>query len=121
MIKVVIFHMPEEPVAWVQPNWSKQLCHALECYNVVMEEGEKDPRKINIHEFEGECEVEEAKAEIPDISNRLKNKQVNIGSEAQPKFAKVSDYWDEDVVDKVIELLCKYQDLFPTKFFDLKG
>eukprot|EP00253_Pinus_taeda_P023213 PITA_23213 len=31
------------------------------------------------------------------------------------------DYWDEDIVDKVTELLHEYHDLFPTKFLDLKG
>jgi len=30
-------------------------------------------------------------------------------------------HWDEDTVDKVYEILRKYQDLFPTKFPDLKG
>lgn len=46
---------------------------------------------------------------------------MNIGSDAQPKFAKIGDYWDEDIVDKVMELLCEYRDLFLTKFLDLKG
>jgi len=43
-------------------------------------------------------------------------KQVNIGTEAEPKFAKIGDYWDDAMVDKVTELLHEYQDLFPTKF-----
>lgn len=33
----------------------------------------------------------------------------------------LGDYWDDATVDKVIELLCEYQDLFPTKITDLKG
>ena len=45
---------------------------------------------------------------------------MNIGSEAQSKFAKISDYWDEDIVDKITELLREYQDLFPTNFSNLK-
>ena len=28
---------------------------------------------------------------------------------------------DDAVVDKVVELLCEYHDLFPMNFFDLKG
>jgi len=51
----------------------------------------------------------------------VKTKQVNIGTKAEPKFTKIKDYWDDAMVDKVIELLCEYQDLFPTKFMDLKG
>eukprot|EP00253_Pinus_taeda_P031910 PITA_31910 len=31
------------------------------------------------------------------------------------------DYWDDAMVDKVIELLHKYQDLFPTNITKLKG
>jgi len=38
-----------------------------------------------------------------------------------PKFAKIGDYWDDATMDKVPELLCEYQDLFPTKFSNLKG
>jgi len=56
-----------------------------------------------------------------DITAPLKTKQVNIGTKAESKFAKIGDYWDDATVDKVVELLCEYQDLFPTKFLDLKG
>jgi len=41
--------------------------------------------------------------------------------EAEPKFTKIGDHWDDVMVDKVTELLPEYQDLFPTKFTDLKG
>ena len=51
----------------------------------------------------------------------LKTRQVNIGTEVQPKFEKIGDYWDDAMVDKVTNFLHKYQDLFPTKFSDLKG
>ena len=51
----------------------------------------------------------------------MHTKQVNIGLEAEPKFVNIGSYWDEDTVDKVVELLHEYQDLFTTKFFDLKG
>lgn len=51
----------------------------------------------------------------------LKTKQVNIETEADPNFAKIEDYWDDAIVDKVFELLHEYQDLFSTKFSDLKG
>ena len=48
-------------------------------------------------------------------------KQVNIRMEAKLEFMKIGSYWDDAMVDKVTELLCEYQDLFPTKFMDLKG
>eukprot|EP00253_Pinus_taeda_P035509 PITA_35509 len=104
-------------------KWTKttQLCHALECYNVTTEEEDEDPRNINILEIEGHHEVEGPQIGNPDITTPLKTRQVNIGTEAEPKFAKIGDYWDDATIDKVIELLCEYQDLFPTKFLDLKG
>ena len=48
-------------------------------------------------------------------------KQVNIGSNAEPKYVTLGDYWDDATMDKVTELLREYQDLFPTKIMDLKG
>lgn len=51
----------------------------------------------------------------------MKTKQVKIGTEVEPKFMKIRDYWDDVAVDKVVELLHEYQDLFPMKFSDLKG
>ena len=33
----------------------------------------------------------------------------------------IADYWDEDTIGKVIELIHEYQELFPTKFMKLKG
>ena len=34
---------------------------------------------------------------------------------------KIGDYWDDATMDKVVELLREYQDLFLTKIMDLKG
>jgi len=47
--------------------------------------------------------------------------KVNIGTEEAPKLASIGDYWDEKTVCKVTELLHEYQDLFPTKFTEMKG
>jgi hypothetical protein len=33
-----------------------------------------------------------------------------------PKMASIGDYWDEKTVEIIIELLCEYNDLFPTTF-----
>jgi len=41
--------------------------------------------------------------------------------EAELKFVKIGDYWDDATVDKVIKFLYEYQDLFRTKFTELKG
>lgn len=53
--------------------------------------------------------------------NPLKTKKVNIGSEEVPKFTTIGDYWDGETINKVTDLLHEYQELFPTKFSDMKG
>jgi hypothetical protein len=68
---------------------------------VTAEEEDEDPRNINIPEAEGHREVEgpqdrESRSSPP----HEKTKQVNIGTEAEPKFAKIGDYWDDATVDK---------------------
>ena len=46
---------------------------------------------------------------------------MKIGTKVELKFAKIGDYWDDATVDKVVEILREYQDLFPMNFSDLKG
>jgi hypothetical protein len=38
-----------------------------------------------------------------------------------PKFTKIGDYWNEETAENVVDLLHKYQDLFPTTFSEMKG
>ena len=59
--------------------------------------------------------------EAPEVTQPLKTRTVNIGSEEQPKLATIGDYWDDEMVSKVTQLLHEYQDLFPTKFSEMKG
>ena len=88
---------------------------------MTAEEEDEDLWKIKIPETEGHHEVKGPQIENPDIIAPLKTKQVNIGTEAEPKFTKIGDYWDDMKVDKVVEFLLEYQELFPTNFTDLKG
>jgi len=55
------------------------------------------------------------------VTKPLKIKKVNIGTKEYPKFANVGDYWDDETVSKITELLREYQELFPTKFSEMKG
>ena len=55
------------------------------------------------------------------MTQPLKMWTVNIGSKGKPKYAIIGDYWDEQMVSKVIQLLHEYQDLFLTKFSEMKG
>ena len=36
-------------------------------------------------------------------------------------MASIGDYWDEQTIESIIELLREYNDLFPTTFTDMKG
>eukprot|EP00253_Pinus_taeda_P021954 PITA_21954 len=99
-------------------HWQNQL---HEVSTLRSEEEDDDLRKINILETEGHSEVEGLQLENPDITEPLKTRQVNIGTEAKPKFVNIGDYSDDTTVDKVAELLREYQDLFPMNFSDLKG
>ena len=57
-VKVAIFRILQDPLDLIQPDWTTQLHHMLDCYNVTIEEEYKDPRNINIPETEGHREVE---------------------------------------------------------------
>jgi len=59
--------------------------------------------------------------EMPNITKTLKTKRVNIGLEDETKFAMIGGYCDEDTINKIIDLLHEYQELFPNKFSDMKG
>jgi hypothetical protein len=90
------------------------------CYNINADDDD-DSRKVNITEIENQRNVEGPGVELPFISQPIKIKKVNIGTEETPKLANVGDYWDAATIDKIIELLQEYQDLFPTKLIDMKG
>ncbi len=110
----------DKDIVEYQPDWKEQEANAVECYNLAIDE-EDDPRNINIPESEGHCEVHGPEIELPKVTQPLKTRKVNIGSEEMPKYATIGDYWDEEMVCKVTKLLHEYQDLFPTKFSKMKG
>ena len=51
----------------------------------------------------------------------MKIKNVNIGTEENPKIGIIGDYWDSEKMEKIIELLREHSDLFPTTFSEMKG
>ena len=48
-------------------------------------------------------------------------KKFNIGTVENPKMANIGDYWDEKTLESITELLCEYNDMFPTMFIEMKG
>jgi hypothetical protein len=94
----------------------------LSCYHVQEEVPEEDDmRDIHIKEAEGEREVEGPPLESKVIVVSIKVKKLNIGTVENPNMANIGDYWDEQIVESIIELLREYSDLFPTKFIEMKG
>jgi hypothetical protein len=51
----------------------------------------------------------------------IKDNKVNIGMNDNPKMASIRDYWDEKTLERIMELLHEYNDLFRTKFTEMKG
>jgi hypothetical protein len=103
-----------------EDEWTTPLQKLQGCYNINVDEDD-DPRNVNIVETEGQRDIEGQGVELPLIGQPIKIKKVNIGIEKAPKLANIGDYWDDATIDKIIELLHEYQDLFPTKFTDMKG
>ena len=44
-------------------------------------------------------------------------KKHNIGIEDQPKMETIGDYWDEEMVRLVIDILKEYEDIFQIIFY----
>jgi hypothetical protein len=80
-----------------------------------------DHTKVNIVEIEGQRDGKGPGVELPFIGHPIKIKKIKIGTKKTLNLANVGDYWDAATIDKIIELLHEYQDLFPTNFIDMKG
>ena len=44
----------------------------------------------------------------------MKIRKLNIGSDENPNFSNVGDYWDKETMAKITDLLHEFQDLFLT-------
>lgn len=53
-IKAMIFQTPIEPINWMHPEWSAQLQHAMECYNVTRKKATRI-HKISIFLRQKDC------------------------------------------------------------------
>ena len=75
-----------------------------------------DPLEINIPKLKGIRTLEGVAMITDQFLKPLKIKKVNIGSVENPNFANIGDYWNEETMGKITDLLHEFQDLFPTKF-----
>jgi hypothetical protein len=108
------------PLEQEEDEWTAPLQKLQGCYTINANE-DNDPRKVNIVETIDQRDVEGPEIEIPFIGQPIKIKKVNIGTEQTPNLANVGDYCDAATIDKITELLHEYQDLFLTKFTNMKG
>ena len=79
----------------------------MDCYNLAGERDD-DLNDISILESEGMHAVEGTGISSDQFLKPLKIKKVNIGSSENPKFANIGDYWDEETVVKITNLLHEY-------------
>ena len=93
----------------------------MECYNITSELDDDGLLEINIPESKDMHAVDGAGMSSDQFLSPLKIKKVNIGSSENQKFANIGDYWDDETVVKITDLLHQFQDLFPTKIFEMKG
>ena len=70
----------DKDITEYQPDWKEQEANAVECYNLTIDE-DHDPRNINIPESEGNCDVHGPAVKAPEVTQPLKTRTVNIGSE----------------------------------------
>jgi hypothetical protein len=84
------------------------------------EHDEEDPRNMQVPETEGEQAVEGLELESAAYRQTIKTRKVNIGMRENLKFTQIGDYWSDETVKKIANLLREYYDLFPTKFSEMK-
>ena len=51
----------------------------------------------------------------------MKIQKDNIGTKENLKFSSVGDYWDEETMARIMNLLHEFQYLFLTKLLEMKG
>ena len=87
----------------------------MTCYNMSGElEDDDEHLNVNIPEFEGSHGVASPEVPTDSMNQPLRIHKVNIGSVENLKFANDGDYWGEETMAKIIDLLHEFQDLSPT-------
>ena len=90
------------------PQLNVTVENMIQCYNILGEYGETEddyPYDIQILESEGRRVVEGLGISSNNFLNLLKTMKVNIGSHENPKFANIGDYWEDETIRKIINLL----------------
>ena len=87
-------------------------CHMqsmMTCYNLSGEpEDDDELRNVNILESKGSRDVAAPDIPTDPMSQPLKIRKVNIGMEENPKFDNIGDYWDDETMTQIIDLLHEF-------------
>ena len=98
------------PVAYPVDSHEAPMMHSMMgFYNVTggPYDGEH-PRNINIPEYEGSQDIAKPKMLIDRVNQPLKIQTVNIETKEEPKFANIGDYWNEETMVNIIDLLHEF-------------
>ena len=80
--------------------------YMMTCYNLSGEpEDDDDMRNVNILGSKGSRNVVAPYIPTNPRSQLLNICKVNIGTEENPKFANIGDYWDDKTMAQIIDLL----------------
>ena len=98
----------------VDPHAHCHMQSMMECYNISRKSKDDDElQNINILETEGSRDVAASEVSTNPMTQPLNIKKFNIGTKENPKFTSVGDYWDEETMANIADILHEFQDLFP--------
>ena len=93
----------------VDPHAHCHMQSMMELYNMYGEPEDDDAlQNINILQTEGSRDVAALDLPTDSMNQPLKIKKDNIGMDENPKFANVGDYWDEETMAKITDLLHEF-------------
>ena len=97
------------PAYPVDPHVHCHMQSLMTCYNLSGEpEDDDDMRNSNILESEGSHNVAAPDIPTDPMSQPLKMHKVNIGTKENPKFANIGDYWGNETMAQITDLLHEF-------------
>ena len=74
-------------------------------------------KEIGVHSVQDKVSI----SNLLEYQQLMKTKKQNIGTKDNPKMVIIGDYWDDEIVTQLVDILKEYEDLFPKSFSDMKG
>ena len=98
------------PISYlIDPHVRCSIQSMMTCYNLSEEpEDDDELQKFSIPESEGSCNVAAPDILMDSMNQPLKIQKFNIAIEENPKFSNVMDYWDEETIARITDLLNEF-------------